>query len=67
MTQLIKLSDAVHVAAGLIAEVKVNSHAHCITVRMKDGICHRFEPEYRESLYAAQDRLIAQINEALAK
>ncbi len=63
---MIKLSDGCYVAADQIAEVKVNEYASSITVRMKDGIGHNCQPGYREGVYAALDKLIAEINAATA-
>lgn len=62
---MIKLSDGCYVSADRIAEVKVSEHRTHITVRMKDGIGHIHEPEYREGVYHALDKLVAQINAAM--
>jgi hypothetical protein len=61
---MIKLSDGCYVAADQIAEVKVNDDSATITVRTKDGIGHCHEPGYGEGVYAALDRLVAEINSA---
>lgn len=62
---MIKLSDGCYVAADQIAEVKVNEYSSHITVRTKDGIGHCHEPGYGEGVYAALNRLIAEINAAI--
>lgn len=61
---MIKLSDGCYVAADCIAEVKLNPSSQTITVRTKDGIGHSHSPEYKQSVYAALDDLVAKINAA---
>lgn len=63
---MIKLSDGRYVAADHIAEVKINPSSQTITVRTKDGIGHSHAPEYKQSVYAALDDLVAKIDAALA-
>ena len=58
---MIKLSDGCYVAADFIAEVKLNSSSQTITVRTKDGIGHSHAPEYKQSVYDALDKLVAEI------
>jgi hypothetical protein len=62
---LIKLSDGCAVAADHIAEVSVKEHDRGVTVRMKDGIGHHLDNDYRKSSWATQARLVKEINEVL--
>ncbi len=62
MPRMIRLSDGCYVAADQISELTVSGYTH-ITVRTKDGIGHCHEPGYNEGVYAALDRLVAEINE----
>jgi hypothetical protein len=55
---LIKLSDGCAVAADHIAEVSVKEHDRGVTVRMKDGIGHHLDNDYRKSSWATQARLV---------
>lgn len=64
---MIRLSDGCYVAADQVAEVTLNDARTRISVRMKDGVGHHFEPNYGESLYQALDRLIGQINTAASE
>lgn len=61
---MIKLSDGCYVAAEHIAEVTINSSSQTITVRTKAAIGHTHTPDYKQSVYAALDDLVAKINEA---
>lgn len=61
---MIKLSDGCYVNADDIAEITVNEHRTHVTVRTKKGIGHCHEPEWRESVYCALDKLVAKINAA---
>ena len=65
MMAMIKLSDGCFVAADHIAEVRINQSSQTITVRTKDGIGHCHAPEYKQSVYAALDDLVAKIDAAL--
>lgn len=62
---MIKLTDGCYVAVDQIAELKVNTYGTNITVRTKDGIGHEYLPRYGEGIYAALDRLAAEINAAI--
>lgn len=62
---MIKLADGCYISADHIAEVKVHSDSDTITVRTKNGIGHCHFPNRGESVYAASERLIAEINAAL--
>jgi len=62
---LIKLSDGCDVAADHIAEVSVKPHDGGVTVRMKDGIGHHLDNDWRKSSYATKARLVQEINKAL--
>ena len=64
---LIKLSDICYVAADQIVEVTLNEPAACITVRTINGIGHQYEKGYGVGIYAALDRLVAEINAATNK
>lgn len=66
MSRMIRINDGCYVAADLIAEIKVNSTAGTITVRMKDGIGHCHSPDYKQSVYAALNALIAEVNSAVS-
>ena len=66
MSRMIRISDGCYVAADLIAEIKMNSSSSTITVRMKDGIGHCHSPGYKQTVYAALDALIAEVNSALS-
>lgn len=61
---MIKLSDGCFINSDHIAEIKVLPDSGTITVRTKDGIGHHLTPGYGEGIYAACDKLIAQINGA---
>ena len=65
MSRMIRISDGCYVAADLIAEIKVNSSSSTITVQTKDGIGHCHSPDYKQTVYAALDALIAEVNSAL--
>ena len=63
---MIKLSDSLYVSADMIQRVSIDGHgANRVTVRMKDGEVHSHSPIYGQSVYKAQDELIAKINHAL--
>lgn len=64
---LIKLSDGCYVAADQIVEVRINNYADTIVVRTKDGMGHCHKAEYRQSIYAALDELVAKVNAASEK
>lgn len=63
---MIKLSDGCYVAADQVAEVNINDYRTLIIVRTKDGIGHKHEPAYGESIFDALDKLVKQINDATA-
>lgn len=66
MSKMIALSNDTFVAADCVAEVKVNSSSQTLTVRMKDGSAHTHQPGYGESVWSGADKLILEINQALA-
>lgn len=66
MSRMIELSGSRYVAADCIAEITVNPNSQTIAVQMKDGRAHTHQPEYGSSLYRSADKLILEINQALA-
>lgn len=65
MSKLIALSGNRFVAADFIAEVKPDSSAQIIQVKMKDGTIYNHKPNYGSSFFRTADKLILEINEAL--
>lgn len=63
---MIKVCADCWVSAEEIAEIKVNSSAHTITVRTKSGIGHNYEIPYGKGLYQAADDLVAEVNTSRA-
>jgi len=62
--KLIRVTDKCHVNPTDISEVEMSEYGY-ITIKMRSGAGHSFEPNYRESNFAAFDRIIREINEAL--
>ena len=66
MSRMIRINDGCYVAADQIEEIKLNSSAGTLTVRMKNGVGHCHNPDYKQSVYAALDALVADVNSALS-
>jgi hydrogenase maturation factor HypE len=62
---LIKLSDGCAVAAEEVAEVTVRPHSAGVTVRMKHGVGHHLDCDFRKDAYTTMNRLVGEINAAL--
>lgn len=67
MSRLIKLpgNETRYVAADQVAGVEPSYHRTHIVVALKDGKVYHCEPDYGDAIYAAVDKLVATVNEAL--
>lgn len=65
MSKMIQVSEGCYVAADQVAEVKISQSSQTLMIKTKDGSHYSRAPEYRQSVYAALDALVIEIDSAL--
>lgn len=67
MSRLIKLpgNENRYVAADQVSGVEPSYHRTHIVVSLKNGTVYNCEPDYGDAIYAAVDKLAAEVNQAL--